>query len=386
MRLNSFAAVVVSILGLSACGGEEPAPQAPPPAPPPAATTSATAATTVEPAPAPAPATKPTQAELIVQSLKGIGEAFEAHDAKKLASYYAEDCVVLGFGEPDAHGRVDVEKALQGLFDTFGDAKSAPTRVWMKGNVVITEIAWAGTMTADFMGVKASKKPTGEMRAHVMWFNDDGLVKEVHQYADGAGMMAQLEGKPKAPPVPMLPTNPPDVHTAKGTPDEDKLVEWVKTVDDAFNKDDTKDALTVIADDADEWLNFSGKPAMKGKKEAAKGLDGWFKAFPDQKWTTTNAWGIDGFVIAEQTMAGTQKGRLGPLPPSNKEVTWHWLEIWQPNAEGKIEHGWDYANLIEVMAQTGALKFPHDSTSKVSADKAAPSKSGASTDTGAIKK
>jgi hypothetical protein len=120
-------------------------------------------------------------------------------------------------------------------------------------------------------------------------------------------------------------------------------------------------------------MNFSGKPAIKGKKDLAKVLTDWFKTFPDQKWTSSNVWGVDGFAISEKTMTGTQKGKLGPIPASNKPVTWHWLEILQPNADGKVAHGWLYGNLVEVLMQTGALKAPGDmGGSKAGAPKAAP--------------
>jgi len=286
-------------------------------------------------------------------------DAFNAHDAKKVAGYCAEDCAVSSYGQPDARGRDAVAKGLQQLFDTFGDARSAALRSWVKGNVVVSEVAWAGTMTGDFMGMKATGKPVGQLSARVVWFGDDGLVKEMHEYADDAGLMAQMEGKKGAPAVPVLPTNAPEMHVAKGTPDEEKLAEWAKAGDATFSKDDTKAALATMADDGDYWLNFTGAPATKGSKENEKALAGWFKAFPDQKWTSANAWGIDGFGILEHSMSGTQKGALGPLTASNKPVSgWHWLDILQPTADGKVQHGWSYGNLLEMMQQTGALKPP----------------------------
>jgi ketosteroid isomerase-like protein len=355
MRSIRVVATLATIFAFAACGGEEPAPQAPPPPPPPP-TASATA--TAEAPAAPPPAPKPSLSELIPQTLKGIGDAFNAHDAKKVAGYHTEDCVVVGYGEAGGHSRDDVEKSMQGLFDTFPDAKTAATRVWIKGNVAVQEIVWSGTMSADFMGVKATKKPVGGVRVHVAWFTDDGLVKEMHQYADSAAMMAQMKGKAGAGAVPTIPTNPPEVHVAKGSPDEDKLVDWVKTVDDSFNSDDAKAAIALHADDCDVWLNVSGKPAMKGKKDISKALTDWFKSFPDQKWSSSNTWGIDGFSISEKTMTGTQKGKFGPFPASNKAVTWHFLDILEPNADGKIQHGWLYGNTVELMIQTGALKAP----------------------------
>jgi ketosteroid isomerase-like protein len=349
--------MICGTLALVACGGEAPAPQAPPPppAPPVASATPPPADTTPPPPP------KPSLAELIPQTLAGMREAFNAHDAKKLASYCAEDCVVDSYGQPDAHGREEVARGLADLFGTFSDARSATLRSWSKGNVVVSEMAWAGTMTGDFMGMKATSKPVGQLRARMLWFNDDGLVKEMHEYADDAGLMAQMEGKKGAPPVPVLPAGTPEMHVASGAPDDDRVADWAKASDVTFSKDDAKAALAAMAEEGDYWVNFRGAPAMKGKKENEKGLAGWFKAFPDQKWTTTNALGVDGFGILEHTMSGTQKGPLGALAGSNKPVSgWHWLDIVQPAADGKVEHGWGYANLLEMMQQTGALKQPGD--------------------------
>jgi len=352
MTSGGLSLALLPLLALAGCGGEEPPPQPPPP--PPVATVAPPPADTTPP-----PPPKPTLAELIPQTLSGMHDAFNAHDAKKLASFCAEACVVAGYGQPDSHGRDEVAKGLQELFDTFGDARSAPLRAWSKGDVVISEIAWAGTMTGDFMGMKATNKPVGQLRARVLKFDEDGLVKEMHEYADDAGLMAQMQGKKGAPAIPLLPTNSPELHVAKSTPDEDKLADWAKAEDVTFDKDDPKAALATMAEDGDYWINFSGAPAMKGKKENEKGLVGWFKAFPDQKWTITDAWGIDGFAIVQHTMSGTQEGPLGPLAASSKPVSgWHFLDIYQPTADGKVQHGWGYANLVELTQQTGALKPP----------------------------
>jgi uncharacterized protein (TIGR02246 family) len=349
-------AIGMTTMGLAACAAPPPPPPAPPP-PPPVASASAPPPADTTPPPPP----RPTLAELIPPALKGIAEAFNAHDGKVIASYFTPDAVTEVYGEPTARGRDAITGAMEGLFATFGDSKSVPTRVWIKGNVVVVETVWTGTMTGDFMRMKATKKPVGEYRVDVMQFNDDGLVKEMHEYGDDAGLMAQMSGKKGAPPVPVLPASMPELHVSKGTPEEDKLAGWAKATDDTFSKGDVKAAIATNADDADYWINFTGAPATRGKKDLAKDLEGFFKAFPDQKWATVNAWGIDGFAIVEHTMTGTQKGRLGALAPSNKEVRdWHWLDIMQPAADGKVQHGWGFANLVEALAQTGALKAPGD--------------------------
>jgi ketosteroid isomerase-like protein len=372
---------------LGACGGEQPPPQ-PPPAPPPATASAAPAETAPAPAAPPAPP-KPTLAEVIPQTLQGIVEGFNAHDAKKVTSYYTDDAISRDYGAPESQGREALAKGLQMVFDTFGDAKTQMTRAFIKGNVAFTELVWAGTMTGEMMGMKATKKPVGQTRFHIMWFTDDGLIKEEHEYADQSGLMAQIQGKKGAPAVPTVPSNPGDVHVAKGGPDEDKLADWGKSLDELFSKDDPKVVIASNADDSDYWMNFGPGTVTKGKKDMAKDLTAWFKAFPDQKWTTVNAWGIDGYVIVEHTMTGTQKGPIGTVPASNKTVsTWHFVDILQPTADGKLQHGWGYANLAEAMLQTGAMKIPAPGQAKEPAKTApaaaAPAKETTKTTPGAM--
>ncbi len=361
--LSTTALAVALVLALPACGGEAPPPAAPPPPPPPPTATASAAPPPADTTP-PAPPPKPALADLIPQAIKGVNDAFNAHDAAKLASFATDDVTSLTYGAPgmsETHSRGDMTTGMTAFFTAFPDAKSVATRAWIKDHVAVVEVVWTGTMKGDMGPVKATNKPAGAVTLQVMTFNDDGLVKEMHEYQDDSVVWAQIAGKKGAPPVPVLPTNPTEMHVAKGSPDEDKLAAWGKSVDDAFNKDDAKAVLAVYADDADYWINVGGGPATHGKKDNTKMLTGWFKTLPDQKWTVTNAWGIDGFAIVEHSVAGTAKGAMGPIPASNKAVTgWHWVDVMQSSADGKVQHGWGYANLNEMLAQTGQLKMPGD--------------------------
>ena len=357
MRSKILAALSVTTLVLSACGGDAPPPQAPaPPSSPPADTSSAAAAPTDTAPPAPPP--KPALADVMPNVLQGIGDAFNAHDAQKMAGYVTDDCGVYSYGSGETHSRGDMTTGIGGFFTAVPDVKMARTRIFTKGNIAVLEEVWSGTNTGDMGPIKASKKPVGGVIVEVYTFNDDGLVKEMHEYGDDAGMIKQMQGKKDAPPVPTLPTNPPETHTGKGTPDEDNLVTWAKGIDDTFSKGDAKAAAATWADDGDLLMNFGG-PATKGKRDLLKDMQGWFKTFPDQKWAPTNAWGIDGFVVIEHTVSGTQKGPLDKIAATGKPVqAWHFLDIIQPTADGKVQHDWGYANMNEVLAQIGALKLP----------------------------
>jgi predicted ester cyclase len=355
MRSTIIAALAAVTLGLAACGGEEPQPVPPPPPPPPPQATASAAPTETAP---PAPPPKPALADVIPQTLKTINDAFNAHDAQKMATAFTDDAAIYAYGEGETHSKGDMANGMQQFFQTFGDAKSAATRVWIKGNVAVMELVWAGTMTGDMMGMKATNKPVGGTRLHIMTFNDDGLVKEMHEYGDDSSTMMQMMAKKGAAPVPTIPTNPPEIHVAKGTPDEDKLADWGKSLADTFSKDDAKATAALWADDGDMAMG-DGSPATKGKKAIEKSVTGVYKTMPDLKDTVSNSWGIDGFAIVEHAISGTQKGAMGPIPATGKSVNgWHMVDILQPSADNKIKHDWGYANTNELLAQLGQLKVP----------------------------
>jgi len=356
MRPTFSAILTFATLALAACGGETPPPQPPPPpAPAPLPAIASAAPPAVETPPPPAPP-KPALSEVIPQVLKRYHEAWNAHDAAKMGTFMTDDVVAYAYGLHDHSGKGDFTSSIAKGWQTFPDAKTGTSRVFVKGNVAVVELAWTGTMTGEMGETKPTNRPVGQRRVHVYFFTDDGLVKEVHQYFDAAGLRAQMKGEKNAPPLVPLPTGDPEVHVAKGAPDEDKLVGWAKQFDEALSTDDAKKATALLADDVE--YDPLDAPALKGKKANAKALESFFKAFPDQKWTPTNVWGVDGFVVVEHVFTGTPKLPFGRFTKvTGKPVTGeHVLEIWQPNAEGKLLHAWSYSNPTEALKQVGAVE------------------------------
>jgi hypothetical protein len=181
------------------------------------------------------------------------------------------------------------------------------------------------------------------------------------------GMMAQMKGAKDAPEVPAVPTTT-EMHAAKNSPDEDKLVDWLKADNDVFNKDDAKAVSGLFAADGDVTFFFMGGKVIKAGKELDKFHGDFLRAVPKAQFSIVNAWGIDGFVVAERTISGTQKGRLGPLPASNKDITLHVGEVFLPTADGKVSHAWAFGNMGELAPPPSAKAAP------AAAAKAAPKK------------
>jgi steroid delta-isomerase-like uncharacterized protein len=356
MMRKGCGALVLGLM-LSACGGDEAAkPPETPPAPPPVAI--ATPPAPADPV-APPAAPKPTLGELMAANGKARAEAMLAHDAAKVAATYTDDAVVTSPGMPDAHGRTEIQASWQTRFDAFKDAKGWSSRVWVKNDTAVVEWGWTGTNSGDFMGMKPTEKQVGQMGVSVMSYSADGLVKKETAYMDGITMMTQLGlAKGKVRPIPTAPSGPPEMHMAKGTPDEDKNVDVAKTMYSALENKKEADFLGTLSDDI-EYNDMTLPEAMKGKGEAKKFFGMITKALPDLKTPATTSMGVEDFAILEYNMTGTQKGPMGPIPATKKPVSVHGIDIFQLK-DGKVVRGWTYSNNAELLGQLGLLKAPGD--------------------------
>lgn len=353
-RVALVLAVGVGVSGLAACGGDEVKPQPQVPATP-AATTPAPAATAEAPKEEAKPA--PSLAELQKKTMMGYGEAMNAHDSKKLAGFYAENAVVNVAGTPgEAKGRDAIAGQYQKLFDAFSNFKTAPSRIWTKNDVVVVEWGWTGTHSGDLHGIKATEKPVGTMGVDVIWFTPEGQIKEQHTYYDMGTMMSQIGlSKQKARAVPTLAASP-TVVASNGSADETKNVEAATKMWSAFDKKNEADFIGGTSDDV-VWDDMTQPEPSKGKAAGKKFFNEMIKAFPDAKSTSTNAWGVADFVIAEGSFSGTHKGPLFGIQPTKKSVNMHGVDIMQFK-DGKVVKGWSYGNSAEMMSQLGLIPQP----------------------------
>lgn len=369
MRNVSFGLAIGLVL--VACGGG--AEEAQPPNMPaePVATTPAPSATTAE-APKEEPK-KESPAELQAKTMKGFVDAMNAHDSKKLAGFYTENATVKVAGAPDAMGRDAIAQSYQKLFDAFSNFKTAPARVFKKNDVTVLEWAFNGTHSGDLWGIKATEKPVGAQGLDVIWFDDNGMIKEHHVYYDGGTVLSQIGmSKQKARPIPTLPTTMPTPVEAKGTPEEQKNVDAVKAMSTALENKKEADFLANIADNV-EYDDMTMPQTMKGKADAKKFFKEMTTAFPDAKFQTANAWGFGDYVVSEGMMTGTNKGSFFGMPATKKPLSMRSVDIMQMK-DGKMVHGWAYANGADMMMQLGLIQPPKADAAKAGDKKPADTK------------
>lgn len=347
--LVGLVAVVVS-----ACGGEPPvavAPQPPATTPPPPPTDTAPPAPPTPPAPPP----KKPLADLQKEAGKAIAEGFKTGDAKKIAAHYSENATFKLAGQPDLTGRANIEKALGNFFASFGKIKMGEQRVFVKKEVVVTEWVMNATHSGDFMGTKATEKPVGWVGASVLWFDDDGMIKEDHTYWNMAVVPFQIgASKDKNRTPPALP-GAPQVTPSTGAPSEEENVKTLHALNEAIEKKDEKKLGALFADKA-EWDDITLPEPQKGKAAILKYFKGLSAAFPDAKLATTFAFGAGDWVIEEGTYAGTNNGPLFGTPPTKKSMTIHELNIVELDKDKKIVRAITYGNDMEMTAQLSPPK------------------------------
>lgn len=357
MRRMALALILVALV--PACGDENPPPKTPettavsatppPPVAPPPATTEATP---------PPPPPKPSLAELIQKSNETFVQGMMARDAKKMASVYAENAVIKMAGMPDMTGREAVATMHQKMFDAFSNSKGSASRIWIKGDVVVTEWQMVGTHSGEFMGIKATEKPVGWNGVSVTWYDQDGLRKEEHSYMDTMTLMAQIGKAPKGMKARAIPAlaQKPEVFVSKGDDAETKNMETAKVAFGAFEKKDANAFVGTMADNV-EWDDMTQPVTSKGKAESKKFFEMMTKAFPDTKAEVKNVWAFGDYVIVEEVMTGTHKGDFMGIKATKKAVNVHGLDIVQVK-DGKAVHGWSYMNAGEMAMQLGLVPDP----------------------------
>ena len=340
---------VASAVAAAGCGAGVPSPKPAPsrPATPPAASAAA---------PVPKPPA-PTAAELQERALAALDAATKKRDPKARAAAYSAGAVFVWLtpqGQAEVRGRAALEKFFADTYASFPDLTFANVRVLSNDEVVATQWIATGTQRSEFDGHPASGKPLGVHGLSLSWIDADGLVEREHAYWDGATIAAQIGlARGAGRPVASAPTQEPERVTARGDERERENLDRYSAFHEAISKRDERAYLAHIADGA-TLFDYASPRDRAGRDGARKDFDEFFRAFPDAAMVRTNAWAIGDFVVAEQTVTATHKGRLGPIRATGKSVTVHTAEVIRVQ-DGKFRAFWSYRNNLELLGELGAL-------------------------------
>ncbi len=319
----------------------------------PSATATASAAAA---APTVAPPAKPVLSEVIPKTIKTGVDAWNAHDAAKVAANSEPTGKLVIPGMPDATGKDALMAEARMDFTAYSDFKVAVTRGFIKGNTAVFEWVITGKNDGPMMGKPASGRSMGVPGVSVATFDDDGLMKEEHRYVDLPTILSQLDPKAKAGTfrAPMtLPTAATEWHTAKGTPDDAKALDTGKAIYAAFEKKGGLDSMAFVTDDS-VFDDYTTPATMKGPKPIKDWVSMFWTAVPDLAIAKPVQFATDGFVVSEVTLTGTHKGPLGPIKATNKPVSYRNVDVFQVK-DGKAAHLDTYGNSAELLVEIGAM-------------------------------
>jgi len=254
-------------------------------------------------------------------------------------------------GLTENRGRAPVEHEHAALFSSMPDIRLATERVLVSGDVLVQQ--WASVAThKPANDPKAVAKPIGIRGLTIFWIDtSDGQVRRDHTYYDAATISVQMGmHKGHVRPAPTLPGGAPEWVMAGGA-NEAQNVQTVKALWSAVERKDDKVWGDAYTEDV-QLVNVNEAEDRRGRKTAKESLGVLVRAFPDIKLTPQNAWGIGDFVVAEAVLGGTHKNALGPFNPTNKAVTFHFVDVFQFR-DGKIAQATSYASNLEMLTQIG---------------------------------
>lgn len=304
-------------------------------------------------------------AELQKKAILALNTTFNKHDAKSVAALFTPDGV---FAVPEAEGwdekkgREAIESDHAKLFGDVPDAKQVLVRVFLKGDVAVSE--WLG------FGSGKDGKKAGFRAASVLWFDDAGLIKMDHEYVDEVTIGAQMGHIPgKTRPIPSIPLGP-DATTwvvATDSPEEAKLAETARKGWPVSWPHDEKAYAETFTDDA-VHEEIASTNDYAGKKALLAEAKMWRTASPDAQVSVDNLWAVGDHAIIEFTFKGTQKGPIGKIKATGKTFAIHGLDVNLFKGE-KLAKATSYSNGRELLGQLGAMPQP-----KVDKAKAAEAK------------
>ena len=359
--MKNLAAPLVALLMMApACGGDRD--QSPGPQSPPAATTTApdetttatpmeTTTTTPNPAPPPVP-----QSERIQDTMRSLVAAFNAHDARRIASLYTPDAVVAGVGNrgwTEDSGRALIEASYGKLFTAFPDVKWASPRVYVTNDAAIQEWVLTGTQQGPLGSLSATNRGAGINGASVYLFDTEGRIRREHTYYDALAMGAQLgtyKGKARA--LATLPAGEPQFIVAAGTPGENRWLDAARAFYSTYEQRDEKAFGLLLAKEAAR-TSYLLPDDRKGDRAVVEEFRVFVRAFPDLDVDTRNMWGFGDRVVTENVISTQKAGAWATARATQKPASLHTLDILRFGEDGKITELTSYGSVLELVLQSG---------------------------------
>jgi steroid delta-isomerase-like uncharacterized protein len=136
----------------------------------------------------------------IAETLKELEQAWNAHDAEKIVSFYSADGVHENVPTGEVfRGREAVRGYVQAMLTAFPDLKFEVKSTLASGSMSAGELVMTGTNTGRLPSGPPATGKTFTMRFANVQEYEGGLMKRVSNYYDMATLFKQLGVVPPAP-------------------------------------------------------------------------------------------------------------------------------------------------------------------------------------------
>ena len=128
-----------------------------------------------------------------------FGDHFSNVGPEEFVKLYAPDAVVYEYGLPGSpvmRGREELLAFLSQMASGFPGATYDPELVLPSGDHVVVVWRWKGSLSADFMGVKAASQKIDLPGIMIYEFGEDGLVKTERVWWNFHEFLSQLGALP----------------------------------------------------------------------------------------------------------------------------------------------------------------------------------------------
>jgi steroid delta-isomerase-like uncharacterized protein len=113
----------------------------------------------------------------------------------------------------------------------------------------------------------------------------------------------------------------------------------------------------LVADDFQRFSASAGSPAVRSRDDLKKYFQSELETFPDARETIEDILAEGDRVAVRHHFRGTQKGALGPYPPSGRVLEADYLAIYRL-AGGKITEAWAEWDNLSGLVQLGHHRMP----------------------------
>jgi len=137
--------------------------------------------------------------------------------------------------------------------------------------------------------------------------------------------------------------------------DEAENIRIVKSMADAINERNLTALDHLVAQDVVRHSAATADVTVTNLEEFREFLKTDFAAVPDSVQTIDLIFADDEFVAMKATYSGTQKGPMGPFPPSGKKLVLPYIGILRI-ADGKVAEIWVEWDNLYALAQLGHLQ------------------------------